>query len=505
MDLVTNLKHARRVSVPLVSITTADESSTIKTVLKMINGKVADTPLVGWDVLSGCIPLNAAGKSVAASTGQGDDDLTIGNPTKLLEMAKCFPPSTIVFVSNADQYLKPQDTPGVLQGISNLRDVYKMDARMLILLSAAKLDFPEALRGHVTCFDDPLPNADQLKVIVEAMDEAATKSSPDRPRLDAATVKKAVDAVIGLAAFPAETAVAMALRSKGIDLDHLLQSKKKIIGGIPGLTVDEGRETFEDVGGLAQVKKLGTMVFSGPQPPAIVLRLEEIGKALAGAKGDTSGTRQDAVQVLLNSMEDYNWTGIVAYGPAGTGKSFYSKVLARTFGALSLTFDINAALGGIVGQSEKQIRAAMNTVHAIGGSNVFLVATSNELDTLPPELRRRFRFGIWYFDMPDDEEKASIWKLNRKRFNVPEDAQQPDDSLYSAANIRDVCESACRSGCSLLEAAEFILPAGLGGKEQIDKSRSQAEGRFLSASFPGVYQKPTYKVAAGRAITTDDE
>lgn len=496
MKLIERLKHARRAGVPLVAIATADQAATISAITKEVNG---NSPVVIWDVVRGCRPGNALGKPLAQSTINTGEDVTAGVPTAMLSLALGWPEKSIIFAENWDQFLKAEDTPGTLQGVANLRDVFKADGRMLIMLSPGKPRLPEALRGHVEVMEDELPSAEELREIVTAQDKAASNGRPEWKPIDRETLDHAVEAVKGLNAFAAEQAVAMALRRDGIDLDHLRETKRGAIGQITGLSFDEGTETFADMGGLAQVKRLGERVFAGRESPVVVLRMEEIGKVMGGAKTDMSGTSQDALQCLLNMMEDNGWTGIIAYGPAGTGKSMYSKVLAKTFGAFSMTFDINATKGRLVGQSEQQVRAAMDAVKAIGGRRVFIVATSNEMDTLPPELRRRFRLGVWYFDMPDREERDSIWKLNRLRFSISKKDDRPDDSEYSAANIRDCCEVAAQMQCSLLEAAEFILPAGVAGREQIERSRANADGRYLAASFPGVYRRPE-AVAKGRAL-----
>src|ERR671914_623725 len=63
-------------------------------------------------------------------------------------------------------------------------------------------------------------------------------------------------------------------------------------------------------------------------------------------------------------------------------------------------------------------RAIMNIIKAVGGRDGLWLATANRLETLPPELQRRFNLGIWYFDVPSKEERAAIWAIQRKRFGI---------------------------------------------------------------------------------------
>ena len=46
------------------------------------------------------------------------------------------------------------------------------------------------------------------------------------------------------------------------------------------------------------------------------------------------------------------------------------------------------------------------------------MATANRLETLPPEFQRRFNLGIWYFDVPSEEEREAIWEIQTARFGL---------------------------------------------------------------------------------------
>src|SRR5271157_2245473 len=110
MRTIEKIKHARRVSAPLISINTVDQQATMKMIAKELNGKY---PIVMWDLIRGTNPVNKLGENVANMTGRGEDDVTIGNPAKLLDIATKFPENTVVFAFNFNQFLKLEDTPAV--------------------------------------------------------------------------------------------------------------------------------------------------------------------------------------------------------------------------------------------------------------------------------------------------------------------------------------------------------------------------------------------------------
>ena len=229
---------------------------------------------------------------------------------------------------------------------------------------------------------------------------------------------------------------------------------------------------------------------------------------MAGARGDLTGVSQDALQVILTEMEDQDYSGIIAVGPPGSGKSLYSKSLGKTFGIPAITLDLGAAKGSLVGESENFIRSAMKTIRTIGEKGgAFFVATSNKLDIVPPELRRRFRFGIWYWDLPTAEERKSIWRINLTKYDLHRKSHKlPDDENWTGADIRSVCEIAWRLSCSLTDAAGYIVPVAKSDPQGIENLRAVASGRYLSASCSGTYRKPQEReqeIPKGRAITTN--
>src|SRR3989442_7645777 len=116
-----------------------------------------------------------------------------------------------------------------------VRDRFKASGRMLAVLTAPGATLPNELAQDVLLLDEPLPSAEDLKGIVRSVFSDAKMDDPD-----AVVVEKAVDALIGLAAFPAEQSLAMSLGRKGLDTDALWERKRQVIEQTPGLSVWRG-------------------------------------------------------------------------------------------------------------------------------------------------------------------------------------------------------------------------------------------------------------------------
>ena len=65
----------------------------------------------------------------------------------------------------------------------------------------------------------------------------------------------------------------------------------------------------------------------------------------------------------------------------------------------------------------------------------------------------------------------------------------PDDTGWTGAEIRQCCELAWRLQCTLLEAADYVVPVSRSAASQIEELRGQAHGRFLSRLLPGLFDK----------------
>jgi SpoVK/Ycf46/Vps4 family AAA+-type ATPase len=136
---------------------------------------------------------------------------------------------------------------------------------------------------------------------------------------------------------------------------------------------------------------------------------------------------------------------------------------------------------------------------AVSQGRMLFIATCNSIASLPPELRRRFTLGTFFFDLPTEEEREIIWQIYFKKYGVT--GELPNDEGWTGAEIKECCRKAHRLGMTLVQAAKYIVPVARSAAEQVKALRQMASGKFISASTPGVYQyQENQSVPSGRII-----
>jgi hypothetical protein len=141
--------------------------------------------------------------------------------------------------------------------------------------------------------------------------------------------------------------------------------------------------------------------------------------------------------------------GVLLVGVPGCGKSLSAKAIAAEWGLPLYRLDLASIMGQYVGQSESRMREALDTADRVApcvlwideiekglagqndstgvgrrllgqflywlqesGSRVFVVATANDVRSLPPELLRKGRFDeLFFVDLPDEQDRAEIIRL----------------------------------------------------------------------------------------------
>lgn len=172
-------------------------------------------------------------------------------------------------------------------------------------------------------------------------------------------------------------------------------------------------------------------------------------------------------------------------GVQGCGKSLAAKAVAGAWGVPLLQLDFGTLYNKFHGETERNLRASLKTAQIMspcvlwideiekalgtdshdGGTSrrvlgtlltwlaenqqcVFIVATANDIETLPPELLRKGRFDeVFFVDLPDKTNRQQIFDIHlRKRELNPESidlevlAEQSDG--FSGAEIEQVIVSA---------------------------------------------------------------
>ncbi len=523
-ETVKLVTKARDVGVPIIAITTPDARATIGSILASpeamaYTGQTDETvgvaPAFAWDVIDGLVELNE--EAVKSTEWRPPQMATVGEAgiIEVLRAAREEGSGQVYFVHNTHRVLMTGTGQGVngavSQAIANARDDFKTSGQTLILLAPA-LDIPPELQGDVLVIDEALPGPEELAAIIDGV-HTALDMTHEGPVLG-----QAVDATLGLPAFAVEQATFLSMRKGGLDIDRLWERKRQMVEALPGLGIYRGDETFDDLRGVDNVADYVRLIFGGNNAPKAVVFIDEIEKTAPASGGDTSGTSADQLGELLKYMENQQARGLLFVGPPGAAKSAVAKAAGNDAGVPTIEMDLGAAKGSLVGQSEAQVRAMLKVVTAVSGGAPLFIATSNDIAKLPPELKRRFTMGTFYFDLPTVEERAAIWDVYTGKYGVEvglDDLPASvageggfdshfDDDGWTGAEIKACARNAADLGISLDQAAGYIVPVAKSDADRIERLRVEANGRYISASVGGPYERQSGaaapKTAAARRV-----
>lgn len=496
LQLNDRIRAAVRVGVPILILRTADPAQAITNLTGVLAGKV----LIQWDVVRGAVAVNeaSADKLTQSLKDAGIEQKATTNAKPFLLFIRSLPVDSIVFMMNLHRFAS--DDINVIQALWNLRDDFKSNKKAVIGL-CPHMTLPAELSQDVLVMDEPLPTDTDLKAIAEGIYDSA-----QLPKPTPAEMEKIVDASLGLAAFPAEQAMAMSITRKGMNIDELWERKRKLIAQTEGLSVVKPTVTLDDVGGVSNAKKFMRQVMNGAEPPRCFCFVDEGEKSFAGSSvgsGDTSGVSQNYLGNFLTEMQEQNYSGVIFVGFPGSAKSMVAKAAGATAGVPTIQFDLAGMKNSLVGASEANLRKAFATIKAVSQGRCYFIMTANGIATLPPELKRRFRDGVFFFDLPVREEKDVIWQLYLKQYAdrlKGIDLTLPNDEHWTGSEISTCVNNAYRFQISLTDASAYIVPSYLSmGSDRADALRKEASGRFVSASYPGPYNHDRQVVATAAA------
>lgn len=233
--------------------------------------------------------------------------------------------------------------------------------------------------------------------------------------------------------------------------------------------------------------------------------------------------------------------GLLLLGVPGCGKSLTAKSIASFWNMPLLRLDIGKVFQGLVGSSEDNIRKAIATAEAVapcvlwideiekglsgvqssgatdGGvtsrifstiltwmqektSPVFVVATANNINLLPPELLRKGRFDeIFFVDLPNPKERENIFKIHltkKGQFSnsIPLGILGKKTDGFNGAEIEECIKEAMFAAyvqnpenpkleaAHIVDAIEKTVPLSTTMKEQINSLRNWAATRAKNAS-----------------------
>lgn len=484
LTMLNWLERARKRGCPLLAVSTPEPLGTVQAMREWL----CQQDGIGWqwDCAAGLAPLTRAAEEY------GCEEHT-ENPDRALKWALSMPSSSLLVAQWHGEFW--QDVL-VRQAVRNLRDQFKANKRTLVLVGC-QIAVPTGLRNDFLVWEDTLPGTCELDAVVN-MIEQTTGIAP----LGEQDHARAVDALRGMTAFEAEQHCAMAAQKCGIDVAALWQAKVTLVNDTPGLQCWLGGETEQDIRGLGALRADFHAMQAGRLPVRLVVWVDESEDMLAGVEGDTSGVSQDYLGTLAKHLQDTEAQSILLAGHPGTGKSLSAKIACSIFGCLGLALDLGACKSSLVGESERNLRHALQIEQAIAGhqrGQVLYVWTTNNAEALPHKLRARMQ-GEYFCDLPGEQEGLAIWSLYRNKYEIaPGDAYPAKCEGWTGREIARCCRLAWQFRVGLQEASCRIVPIKISQAASIAERRKNASGRYLDASAGGVYR--WQERTEGRAVS----
>lgn len=428
-------------------------------------------------------------------------------PMEALGVIEKLSEPSVVVLKDFHPYLSD---PNVVRGLRELAHHLKTTYTTVILLSPA-LNIPVELEKEVTVLDVPLPTSRDLWQLLKDIAQVVKQSQRATVSLTKDHAEQLVKAAQGLTLSEAENAFAKAVaedqRLDASDVSRILEEKRQVVrkGGL--LEYYSVEQTLSDVGGLDLLKAW----------------LDKRGSAFSEA---------------ARSFGLPEPKGLLLLGVQGCGKSLMAKAVSSQWKLPLLRLDMGRIFSGLVGSSEENLRRAIKLAEGVApvvlwvdevekglagagasGANdsgvtarvfgtfltwlqektapVFVVATANRIDSLPPELLRKGRFDeIFFVDLPAVPERQEIFRIHierRKRdpaeFDVAELGRLAD--CFSGAEIEQAVVEALYNAFAeggelkqahLTRAIHESFPLAMTMQEEIARLRQWARNRTRPAS-----------------------
>ena len=440
-----------------------------------------DWRLATWDLQQG---LRITGQNETESDSQAADPLVAIQSINNLASTDG---TAILVLTNFHRFMNSAE---IIQALAHQIVRGKQNRTFVVILSPV-VEVPTELEKQIVVIEHELPGRVQIEELARSI---ATEDGelPDGDELNAV-----LDAAAGLTRFEAEGAFSLSLvREQAIRPQAIWDLKSQTLKKSGLVTLHQGDDSFEQLGGLDALKTFCTRIMR----------------------------RQEEPNPLKRSR------GVLMLSPPGCGKSQFAKALGNETGRPTLALDIGTLMGSLVGQTESNIRQALRIVDAsapcvcfldevdkslagVSGSgqtdsgvsarlfgtfltwlsdhesDVFVVATANDVTKLPPEFSRSERFdAVFFLDLPGDNQKAAIWDIYIELFGLDPTQDKPDTEHWTGAEIRSCCRLASLLDVSLVDAANNVVPVAVTAAESVKRLREWAGGRCLDADRPGIYE-----------------
>ena len=398
--------------VPLVVIETFEEPRALELIARA--GIKQNMPVFTWSITEGLKRVDL--EHVVAERLTSEPDATLAH-------IKATGRPGLYVLCDFHPFL--QDNPKNVRLLKEIAMRYEQLQHTVILLSHA-LTIPPEIKRYCAQMELSLPSDDELLSMIR--DEASlwsNRNGGQKVRTDNRTLEKLVANLRGMTHADARRLARGAIIDDGAitasDLPDMNKAKFQLLDMGSVLSYEYDTADFAEVGGLLGLKRWLQQrrdVFHNPQPQL-----------------DTP-------------------KGILLLGVQGSGKSLAAKAVAGLWGVPLLRLDCAALYNKFIGESEKNLRDALKLADTLApcvlwldelekgiatedndngtskrllgtmltwmaerSKPVFIVATSNDIMRLPPELVRKGRLDeIFFVDLPQENVRRDIFAIHlRKR------------------------------------------------------------------------------------------
>ena len=493
-----NISDMLRAYYPIIYLSTFEYDKTKQHIRGLVKQQSIQYDYFEWNIIDGLIK-----KDLSSSTIEKIDSKE--EPEEILKYVSEQTSNDTPQVFILEDFHEFMEEINIKVRLRQLAEKLRYQRKHIIIVSSV-LNLPIELEKYVNVVDLPLPNRNDLDKVLQAIVDNAHISLTDEKR------KKLIDAALGMTVMEADLAFCLAAVKDKFQDDSpriVAQEKQQIIKKSGLLEFCQVSENLNSIGGVCFLKDW----------------LEK--RKLA----------YDFKAQIWNLPEP---KGVLLLGVPGCGKSLTAKCISALWNMPLLRLDIGKVFQGIVGSSEENIRRAIATAEVVapcvlwideiekglsgsrssgvtdGGTTsrifstiltwmqektkpVFVVATANDISSLPPELLRKGRFDeIFFVDLPNKEDRKAIFDIHlRKKGFDPKDLftdKLSDLSKgYNGAEIEEAVNEAMFSAYTenpdmpklmvkhLMDAIKDIVPLSSTMDEQIKALRTWAKKRAKMA------------------------
>jgi SpoVK/Ycf46/Vps4 family AAA+-type ATPase len=466
---------------PLIYIPTTEEERLEKTIAELAK-QVNNRNVYIWDFVDGY------------QDNPNNENFGRRNPLQALEYIERLP-AQIAGIFILRDFQRFLDDISISRKLRNLSRSLKSQPKNIVI-AASNLEIPTDLEEIITIINFPYPTDTEIKIEIQRLLTATDSSLNDK------LLSELVRAAQGLTLERLRRVLAKAVADCGTivpeHVELILEEKRQSIRRTEILDYYPATEQITDIGGLDNLKDW-------------LLK-----------RGDAFSERARAYGLPFPR-------GLLLIGIQGTGKSLTAKAIAHHWHLPLLRLDAGRLFGGLVGESERRTRQMTELAEALSpcilwidevdkafsgidskgdaGTTsrvfgtfitwmaekkkpVFVVATANNIQALPPEMLRKGRFDeIFFVGLPFQEEREAIFKVhlsrlrphNLQNYDIKRLAYETPD--FSGAEIEQTLIEAMHIGFSqnrdfttddILEAASQIIPLARTAGEQIQMLQNWA-------------------------------